>query len=208
VNVRIPHGRVVRALASVLCAGLLAGCAIGPDDQPRDITRSATPEQASPAAVAAAASGAGRIFLLAPDVPGLPTRLQAVARDVPDDGRAVLQALLAGPNVGELADQLHTALPASLQLRSVGVGAGGVLVVDLASGIEALSGDVLIAAVAQIVYTSSELPGVDAVSITVNGAPAKWPAGNGELQSAPLTTYDYPGWDPSSQPPYPGIPAG
>ena len=62
------------------------------------------------------------------------------------------------------------------------------------------------AAVAQIVFTASEVDGVESVNILINGADQQWPSGNGELQSAPLTVYDYPGLVQSSQPAYPAIP--
>jgi hypothetical protein len=41
----------------------------------------------------------------------------------------------------------------------------------------------------------------------VDGAEARWPASNGELQSDPLTVYDFPGLEPSTQPAYPAVPS-
>jgi Sporulation and spore germination len=192
-----------------LCVGpVLAGCAIGADDAPRDIDRSLADADAPQAATAgAAAIGSGRIFLLAPEVPGLPTRLAAVARDVPDDATAVLSTLLAGPNRSERDNQFRTALPDGIKLSTVLQRAGGVLSIDVSSEILTLSGDGLIAALAQIVFTASAIDGVDSVQITVAGGAVQWPANNGELTERPLTVYDYPGWDPSSQPAYPGVPA-
>jgi hypothetical protein len=185
----------------------LTACSIGSDQSPRDIDRLAAGDQIPPSPRGgAAAIGSGRIFLLAPDVPGLPTRLHAVARDVPDDAAEVMQALFDGPNTAESANQYRTALPTGIRLLSVGLRAGGVLSLDISDEIQALSGEVLIAAIAQLMYTASGLNGVKSVSITVDGAVTRWPAANGELQSAPLTVYDYPGWDTSSQPAYPGTP--
>lgn len=203
------HGiGVRRAAACVLAALALSGCAIGADDGPRDIDRSLADQAAPQAAAGAAATGSGRIFLLAPEVPGLPSRLAAVARDVTDDANAVLTTLFAGPNVIERANQLRTALPEGIRLLDVLQRAGGVLAVDVSGEILSLSGDGLIAALAQIVFTASAITGVDSVQLTVNGSAVQWPASNGELTTRPLTVYDYPGWDPSSQPAYPGIPTG
>ena len=62
-------------------------------------------------------------------------------------------------------------------------------------------------AVAQIVFTGSELDGVRTVRIRVDGQTRDWPDGRGELQRRPLTVYDYPGLAESAQPPYPPIPS-
>ena len=78
--------------------------------------------------------------------------------------------------------------------------------VDVNEPLQELSSDRLIMAVAQIVYTASTVDGVSSVLITVDGASSQWPAGNGELQGEPLSVYDFPGLEPSSQPAYPGIP--
>ena len=58
-------------------------------------------------------------------------------------------------------------------------------------------------AVAQIVFTASELPGAESVLIRVDGNSRAWPDGDGELQSDPLTIYDFTGYAESSQPAYP-----
>ena len=199
--------RFRRVLAGAVAALVLTGCAIGADDAPRDIDRSLaddSPQGASNGG--AAATGSGRIFLLAPEVPGLPTRLSAVARDAQDDATAVIATLLAGPNALERASQLRTALPEGLRLIDVLQRAGGVLAVDVSPEILSLSGDGLIAALAQLVFTVSGITGVESLQLTVNGGAIQWPASNGELTARPLTVYDYPGWEPSSQPAYPGVP--
>jgi len=96
-------------------------------------------------------------------------------------------------------------LPGGLQLLSA-TRRGGELRVDVSSELGELSGEALVAAVAQLVFTASELDGVQSVKILIDGADQQWPAGNGELQSLPLTIYDYPGLVLSSQPAYPAIP--
>jgi spore germination protein GerM len=132
--------------------------------------------------------------------------LQAVARDVDENATDVLGELFAGPNATEMEHQFRTALPAGVQLLSADRH-GTVLEVDVTKELGQLSGQVLVAAVAQIVFTASEVDGVQSVSILIDGVDQQWPAGNGELQSAPLTVYDYPGLVQSSQPAYPAIPS-
>ena len=203
---RIVH--VTRVLAAMLALGaMVASCGIGNDDTPRNIPEiDQMPLGVSDDSGAGATTGTARVYLLAPEVVGQTTSLEAVARDVDETPSAVLEALLAGPNAGELDLQYRTALPVDLRVLSTS-SRGGVLVIDLSRELLQLSGQVLIAAVAQLVFTGSEVPGVGSVKILVEGADQQWPAGNGEVQSAPLTVYDYPGLVPSAQPAYPAIPS-
>lgn len=197
-----------RQLVAPVLAGLLfAGCGISTDDNPRNIP-TADQEQLGVAAdrSAGAATGTARVYLLAPEAAGQSQVLQAVARDVDETAIELLTALFAGPNADELESQFRTALPAGIQLLSTGR-RGAVLRVDISKDLLQLSGQVLMAAVAQIVFTASELDGVQSVKILIEGADQQWPAGNGELQSDPLTVYDFPGLVQSSQPAYPAIPS-
>ena len=195
-----------RAVAVVLAWGSLSACGIGNDDGPRNVPpadqqqlRVATDRSAG------AATGTARVYLLAPEGAGQSQVLQAVARDVTENASEVIGELLAGPNAKELVGQFRTALPGGLQLLSA-TRRGGELRIDVSSELGELSGEALVAAVAQLVFTASELDGVQSVKILIDGADQQWPAGNGELQSLPLTIYDYPGLVLSSQPAYPAIP--
>ena len=53
----------------------------------------------------------------------------------------------------------------------------------------------------------SELDGVRTVRLPVDGEPQAWPDGRGELQTEPLTVYDFPGLAESTQPAFPAIPS-
>lgn len=189
-----------------LAAGALSACGISSDDGPRNVPpadqqqlRFATDRSAG------AATGTARVYLLAPEGAGQSQSLQAVARDVAENSPEVIRELLAGPNTEEIIGQFRTALPAGLQLLSA-TRRGEVLRIDVSKELGELSGEALVAAVAQLVYTASEIDGVQSVKILIDGADQQWPAGNGELQSLPLTIYDYPGLVLSSQPAYPAIP--
>lgn len=183
-----------------------AGCGIATDDSPRDIEqRVATP--LVDAAAAVEAIGAERIFLVAPTVPGLPDRLEAVARDTGDDPRTVVEAVFAGPSAGEFDDGYRSVLPSTVTVNQVAVRGGGVLAIDLSAEIRDVTGDVLPLALAQLVYSVDLVPGVSSTLITVDGQVSQWPAGNGELLSGPLTVYDYPGLVQSTQPSFPAIPS-
>ena len=144
-----------------------------------------------------------RLFYLAED--GL--RLEAVETEVPfgdgtmEQGRQLVLALLNPP-----PSPLVSTIPQGTTLRSA-VLRGGTLRVDVSDELLQLSGDTLVDAIAQLVFTASEIDGVRSVKIVVEGADQQWPAGNGQLQSAPLTVYDFPGLVPSAQPSYPAMPA-
>jgi spore germination protein GerM len=199
--------RIVRLIGAVVVVGsLLGACGIGSDDGPRNVPpgdqqqlRAATDRSAS------AATGTARVYLLAPERDGQSQVLQAVARDVGENASDVIGELLAGPNAGEVIAQFRTALPVGLQLLAA-TRRGSVLRVDVSKELGQLAGEALVSAVAQIVCTASELDGVQSVSILIDGATQQWPTGNGELQSRPLTVYDYPGLVLSAQPAYPAIP--
>lgn len=192
------------ALAALLA--LLSACGISPDDSPRDIDLRVDSSLVADAGRDVVAIGTERIFLVAPDVPGLPDRLIAVARDTGDDPRAVVDAVIAGPSQGEFDDGVRSALPSTVRVLDVVVRPGGVLAVDLSAEIGDVSGDSLALALAQLVYSVELVPGVTSALVTVDGVVSQWPAGNGELVSGPLTVYDYPGLVPSAQPAFPAVP--
>ena len=198
--------RATRRVAA-LAALALAGCSIGPDSAPRDIPVLQQDELlASSDRAAGAATGTARIFLLSPESGGQATTIVAVPRDVDETPVALLRALLAGPNDDELDAQFRTAIPTDVEVRSALV-RGGTLIVDMSPGLLQLAGDGLIDAIAQVVFTASELSGVRAVKILIDGSDQQWPTGTGVFQAAPLTVYDYPGLLESAQPDHPAVPS-
>jgi len=191
----------------VVTAGVLMGaCGIAEDDSPRDVP---TAQQQQLGILtdrsAGAARGTGRIYLLAPTEVGQTPVLQAVARDVQGTPSDLLEALLSGPNAAEIGRQFRSAVPAGTTLLSDKL-QGGVLVVDLSAEFLQSTGSDVVDALAQIVFTASEADTVRSVRVLVDGQAQQWPTGNGELQAAPLTVYDYPGRVASAQPAYPAIP--
>lgn len=199
---------MTRRLAALLTILALApsACSIGSDDSPRTIGADQRTElQLGNGQQGGAATGAARIYLVAPDEPGQSRKLQPVARDVDETAQSLLAALFQGPNDDERDAQLRTALPADAHLLGTRL-QSGVLVVDVSNELQLLSGDSLVTAVAQIVLTASEA-GVDRIRIVVDGTAQQWPAGNGELKSEPLTPYDFPGLVVSAQPSYPPLPS-
>ncbi len=197
--------RTASAGAALLAAAVLvvAGCAIQADSGPRDIPEDHPARVAvAPAVEGGEATGEGRIFLIAPE--GTAQSLRTVLR-APKGEHQLIETLVLGPNQEELADGLTSELPASLEVNSVRFD-GGSVNVDVSDDILDLSDDSLRLAVAQVVFTASELPGADGVVIRVDGETRSWPDGEGDLQSDPLTVYDFVGFAESSQPAYPVTP--
>ncbi len=198
----------VQRRLGLLAAALLvlAACGVGTDDSPRDIPAVDQKELGvNTDRGAGATTGTARIYLLSPVVSGQGPTLQPVARDVPETPTEVLTSLFGGANTNELARQFRTAIPGGTRMLSARL-QGGTLRVNVSKELLQLSGGDLVDALAQIVFTASEVEGVRGVKILVDGADQQWPAGDGALQSEPLTVYDYPGLVVSAQPAYPAIP--
>jgi hypothetical protein len=187
---------------TVLAMALVTGCGIRPDAAPRDIPIEDRSLPASPISAAGASGGDARIYLLTPTEP---RQVRSVTRSTGtrDD---LLAALVAGPTDGELSLPLSSALPAELEVLSTR-SVGSVLYVDLSSAIAELSGSGLTLAVAQIVFTATDIAGVDAVQLTVDGQRFPWPRPDGATTTGLLRPYDFPGYAVSAQPDYPVLPA-
>lgn len=187
---------------TVVAMALVTGCGIRPDAAPRDIPIEDRSLPASPISAAGASGGDARIYLVTPTEP---RQVRSVTRSTGtrDD---LLAALVAGPTDGELSLPLSSALPAELEVLSTR-SVGSVLYVDLSSAIAELSGSGLTLAVAQIVFTATDIAGVDAVQLTVDGQRFPWPRPDGATTTGLLRPYDFPGYAVSAQPDYPVLPA-
>ena len=144
------------------------------------------------------ASGADRIFLVAP---GDDDKLSSVLRNA-TSRENLIEVLLQGPNAEERDAQWVSNIPSGTEVLSTR-SQGNVFTIDLSRDLIGLTGSPLAQAVAQIVYTASELDGVGAVQITVEGESLPFPKGNGDSTAGQLRVYDYPGFVITAQPDYP-----
>jgi Sporulation and spore germination len=192
------------AVLLVAVAALATACSIKPDSSPQVIPVGDHALNDTFTAEGGEAAGSTRVFLVKEGDDGT-AHLTSVLRSVDPTATAVMQELLKGPNAQEEDAGVTSALPRDLVLRSARSGAG-VLTVDVSSQLLDEPAPKLLLAIAQIVFTASELEGVREVRIKVNGTIRPWPDGQGELRTTALTVYDYPGIVESSQPPYPAIP--
>jgi spore germination protein GerM len=199
-------GRIATtAIGGLAVVGLLAGCAIQSDASPRDIPVADRALAADVPAEGGEAAGSTRVFLVRESDDGT-ARLRSVLRSVESTPTAVMQELLKGPNAQEDERGITTALPRGLVLNPGARSGAGVMTVDLSAQLLDEPAPQLLLAIAQIVFTATELPGVQEVRIRVDGTNRPWPDGQGELRTAPLTVYDFPNLVESSQPAYPPIP--
>ncbi len=190
----------------VLLVLVATSCSIDAESTPRNIAVRDRRDLSAFDQVAGAAVGSGRIYLLSPEIIGQARTLQSVARDVGDTPADAMRALFEGPNTTELQALMRSAIPPGTRLIDVTQDESE-LVVNVSNELQQLTGEALIDGVAQIVLTASEIASVSAVSIAIDGIPQQWPSASGELQSEPLTRYDFPGLVVSSQPAFPAVPS-
>lgn len=191
-----------RSCVVLLASVTMVACGVGAEDSPRSIAEADQrplvdlgPDRVS--------AGTGRVYLERTDETGR-SLLVAVAREITVDPIDVVATLLGGPTDDEQQQGVGTAIPPKTSLLSARYTATDLVRVDVSSDILASTGDDLVSALAQIVFSLGEVAGVERIDITVEGAAQEWPRGDGSLTSDPLTVYDYPGRVESSQPSYPG----
>ena len=193
--------QIAGVAAVILVITMGAGCGIRADSAPHDV-----PEDRqvvySPTSGGTDATGGGRIYLVEP---GDDQLLRSVSREE-SAAQDLMEILLRGPNATELNADYSSAIPSTLELLSARE-QGTSLVLDVSEELTELSGPGLVQALAQIVYTASELDGIDSVQITVRGDRISWPKANLESTSDPLRKFDYPGLVRSAQPAYPSTPS-
>lgn len=119
--------------------------------------------------------------------------LVQVARTVspPANVRDAIEALLADPSEAELASGYGTRIPPETQLLGIELVATLDLVtIDLSDNFIALGASELLA-FAQVVFTASQVAGVEEVLFQVEGEAIEAIGGDGELTAEPLTEADY-----------------
>jgi hypothetical protein len=179
---------------------LLAACGLRPDSRPHDVPDDGQVDLSGPS-VGTDASGGERIYLVEPGEDRLLRSVQREATSASD----LMDSLLRGPSTGELDKGYSSAIPSTVRLLRTREQAP-FLYIDVTDELTDLSGQGLLQALAQIVYTGSELDGVDRVQVTVNGEEIAWPKADLESTTEPLSVYDYPSSVRTAQPAYPSLP--
>ena len=163
---------------------LLTGCGVEPQDRPEPLV-----VPGSPSADVDPSPAEGRVALRVYFVRG--TRLEAVDRSAPDAGPpTVLGLLTAGPNRDEVLGGLRTAVTPQALVSGDAAVVGTTAEVVLAREFTAVSGSNQLLAVAQVVWTLTEAPGVTQVRFSAAGAPIEVPTDAG-LTDQPVGRDDY-----------------
>jgi spore germination protein GerM len=182
----------------VLLVALAAGCGLSTNDEPETIKDNVPPdlldtESATPDTTATNTESV-TVWFLRPDDQG-DTRLSKRERQVPLPATqvSVLESLIQDPPNGvERSLGYTTAIPEDVtvteqpQQRS-----DGVLTVNLSDDFYDLQGESARNAFAQIVFTATELTGVDSVQFERDGEVFNAVDGEGQSTSAPLSRSSY-----------------
>jgi germination protein M len=191
-------GSTVLTHLGVVGVLLVTACGVQPDSAPRDLPEDEQELAAAPGSSGDTAQGADRIYLIAP---GDDRLLRSVQREA-QNPTELISTLLRGPNDTEIEEQFSTAIPPTTTLNDVR-SQGQTLVVDLSADIIELDTQSLSRAVAQIVYTATELPEIETVQIEIDGERLSAPTPDGDTTEEPLSVFAFPGAVVTSQPAYP-----
>jgi germination protein M len=159
-----------------------------PSGQPAESPSGASPTPGATTTVRA-------YFYLADRAGGEPG-LVPVLREVPATkavGSAALRALLAGPTAKERSSRpaISTTIPQGVQLLGLSI-KDRVATVNLSREFESGGGSAsIIGRLAQVVYTVTQFPTVDAVRFQLDGEPAPVFGGEGVLLEKPVGRVDY-----------------
>ena len=178
-----------------------ASCGVQPDSAPRDLPDAEQGLETSDESSGDIAAGADRIYLIGP---GDDRLLRSVQREA-DSASDLVRTLLRGPNDDEIETQFTTAIPSTTELNEATI-QGQNLTVDLTPDIIELDTQSLVRAIAQIVYTATELDGIETVQIEIDNERLSAPTPGGDTTTSPLRIYDYLGLIQTAQPAFPAAP--
>ena len=122
-----------------------------------------------------------------------------VAREATDEavGAVAVQAVLDGPTPAEQDLGFSSAVPAGPTLLGIVI-EGGIATVDLSEEFTSGGGSVsMMGRVAQVVFTLTQFPTVDAVSFSVGGTPLTALGGEGLMLEEPQTRADWESFAPA-----------
>ena len=185
-----------RVLLVVLALLGLVACGVPGDDAPHELEAKSVPyDLLAPTAENTTTTqpsmftATTRVKIYLANADG---QLEAVTRQVttPSTPAKAIVALLNGPSKEE-ADHLHSAITTDTKLLGIDGPGDGLVTLDLSHHLLDITGRQQILALAQIVYTATELPSVDRVLFQIDGENVEVPNGNGTLTASPLGRLSY-----------------
>lgn len=177
--------RLCRKTGGILITAfvLLAGCGVPTDTSPVQIEISASPTRSHPVG----SSAVTFVFFIRKG------QLVPEQRRI-DSAHPVTQAveaLLNGVTDQEAADGLRSAIGNGVTLHGVTRKSDNHVAVDLGDALAAVGGSEQALAVAQIVFTVTQVDGELPVQILIDGTAVQVPSPDGTLIGRPLTRTDY-----------------
>ncbi len=191
--------RSIALALSAVTAVVLCSCGVPTNDGPQALPDKGVPfGLLSPSTTAPSTTLAPGPSLATPItvyfVSGTSGHLVGIVRHVPFPGTVQerVAALLQGPTNAETTFGITTSITTSTPTRVLNVSTeGATITVNLTSEFAQLTGPELISAVAQIVYTVTEVPSVTGVLFEISGQPVSVPVASGTLASSPVNRSAY-----------------
>ena len=183
--------------AALLAAALAPGCGVAADGSPEPVSTAAAPAVQTGDGAPPSGPQLTVYFVRGADLAPVGRRTASPVASV------ALDALAEGPTRAEAADGIRTALAPEV-MGVEGVLPDGTATVALARGFTGLTGGSQLLAMAQVVWTLTELPAVTGVRFTVEGRPVEVPTDAG-LAARPVDREDFrsvaPAVPPTATPP-------
>ena len=189
------HGHRLVGLALAAVGVLTAACGIPTGGAPTAINKADVPfrllnpvnRDTTGSTLPSAVTVPESIFLVAPS-----QTVVAVHRDVqiPATLSQILGALLEGPTAAESSAGLQSFLSAT-KVQVTATVSGGVATVNFSSNPVQVVGPNQTLAIAQVVYTATEQPGITGVIIQIAGQPTSVPTASGADVSGAVTRFSY-----------------
>ena len=190
---RPPTRRPGRRHLAILGLLVVAACGVPQDPAPRVLDASALPEELAIPSTTTTSTEAPvprqSVYLYFVDGEALS---EPVERELatPAGLLASLEALFEGPTEEEASAGLTSVIPAETVILGSDL-TNGVLQVNLAEGaLEQIEGALQSLAIAQLVFTATEIPGVEWLWVLIEGEPRALPTDEGDVE-APVGRVHY-----------------
>jgi hypothetical protein len=170
----------VPTVVLVVLGVLVAACGVRAEDSPQVLSATGLP-QAAAASIDAAEAVPTVIYICGDD------ELIAVIREL--DGTSVEARVQSMLSLREMPPGTRTAVPAGTRLEGLAV-RGEIATLHLSTSLLQLTPAELQLAVAQLLYTATEAPGITRVSVWAAGRPVAVRDRSGRLVDAPLERRD------------------
>lgn len=190
----------MRRLAVLVVAIAATACGVPTDEAPRALPAGDVPlglldveSSTTTSMVPVASSSRVTVFLVSSD------RLVKAERVVvaPASVEKVVKALVNGPSETERSLGLASAVNPATTVVSATMEATEIVTIDLSGDFEVgTTTQQIIVALAQIVFTATELEGVTGVRFSIDGERRQVPTGDGTLTSAPVGRVAYASYAP------------